>query len=145
VPHLTDSEISRLARGWRDNSFLAGARDHALSPDSPLIIDLLAAFDRIDAVFFGELDDGGLDGADAAGADLDEVELDSGSPTHGTTLKPQLINTALKAIRDGLAAAYARPILGRAEYIALIGPWRRALPLVDPAAKLLPPRTPTGD
>jgi hypothetical protein len=106
VPRLTEREIARLARGWRDNTFLAEARHRALSPDSPLVIDVLAAFDRVDAVFFDDLDDS----------------------SEGTL---PLVNTALKAIRDALAAAYARPVLTRAEYIALIGPWRRTLPSVD--------------
>jgi hypothetical protein len=114
VPRLTERQISRLAHGWRDNTFLAGARDHALSPDAPLIVDVLAAFDRADAVFFDDLGDDEPEGqvVDAA----------------GTALKPHLVNTALKAIRDALAAAYARPILSRAEYVALMGPWRCTFP-----------------
>lgn len=108
VPVLTEHEMARLAGGWRDNNFLAGARQHALSPDSPLIVEVLAAFDSIN-------DDP---------AELDPV----GSAPSGTTLKPHVVNIAGKAIRDAIAAAYARPILGRAEYIALIGPWRRAFP-----------------
>jgi hypothetical protein len=110
VPQLTDHEIARLANGWRDNSFLASARNRALSPTSPLIIEVLAAFDRVDAVFFDQLDDL----ADAANS--------------STGSAARTLNTALKAIRDALAAAYARPILRRAEYIALMGPWHRALP-----------------
>jgi len=108
VPQLTNYEIERLANGWRDNSFLASARNRALSPTSPLIIDVLAAFDRVDAVFFDQLDD--------------LADTSESAPTK------RMVNTALKAIRDSLAAAYARPILRRAEYIALIGPWHRALP-----------------
>jgi hypothetical protein len=108
VPVLTEHELARLAGGWRDNNFLAGAREHALSLDSPLIVEVLAAFDSID-------DDP---------ADLDRL----GSASSGTTLKPHVANIAGKAVRDAIAAAYARPILGRAEYLALIGPWRRAFP-----------------
>ena len=109
IPHLTDREIARLAHGWRDNRFIAGARHRALSPNSPLVIELLAAFDRVDTMFADDL------------ARLDDA-YDPYDP------KPHVVNTALKAIRDGLAAAYARPILRRGEYVALIGPWRRALP-----------------
>lgn len=114
VPRLTERQVSRLAHGWRDNTFLASARDHALSPDSPLIVDVLAAFDRIDAMFFDDLGD---DEAETQAIDVD-----------CSALKPHLVNTALKAVRDALAAAYARPILGRAEYVALIGPWRCTFP-----------------
>jgi hypothetical protein len=108
VPTLTENEMARLAGGWRDNNFLAGAREHALSPDSPLIVEVLAAFDSIDD---------------------DPASFDTlASASSNTTLKAHVANIAGKAIRDAIAAAYARPILGRAEYIALIGPWRRAFP-----------------
>lgn len=112
IPQLSDREIARLAHGWRDNRFIAGARHRALSPSSPLVIEVLAAFDRVDTMFAGDL------------AQLDDTydRYDPYDP------KPHVVNTALKAIRDGLAAAYARPILSRGEYVALIGPWRRALP-----------------
>jgi len=119
VPRLTDREFARLADGWRDNTFLAKARDHALSPNAPLVVEVLTAFERVDAILFDP-------------APLDAEQTDDGEPAvrHalGVALRPQLANSALKAIRDALAAAYARPILGRAEYIALIGPWRRLFP-----------------
>jgi len=104
---LSDYEIARLARSWRDNPYIATARARALSPDAPLILDVLSTFERIEAA------------ADPEAA---------GSTTVGTALKPHLTNLALKAIRDAIAAAYARPILRRAEYSALIGPWRRTFP-----------------
>ncbi len=109
VPQLTDREIARLAHGWRDNRFIAGARHHALSPNSPLVIEVLAAFDRLDAMFTDDLE-----------------RLDD--PFDPYDPEPHIVNTALKAIRDALAAAYARPVLSRGEYVALIGPWRRAIP-----------------
>ena len=40
-----------------------------------------------------------------------------------TAVKPQVVKHALKAVRDAVAAVYARPVLSRAEYPALIGPW----------------------
>lgn len=116
IPHLTEREIARLAHGWRDNRFVAVARHHALSPNSPLVIELLAAFDRVDTMFADDL------------ARLRD-------PYDPYDPKPHIVNTALKAIRDGLAAAYARPILRRGEYAALIGPWRRALPEPQPIGK----------
>jgi hypothetical protein len=109
IPQLSDREIARLAHGWRDNRFVAGARHRALSPNSPLVIEVLAAFDRVDAMFARDL-----------------AALEDPYDPHDP--EPHIVNTALKAIRDGLAAAYARPILRRGEYAALIGPWRRALP-----------------
>lgn len=111
IPHLSDREIARLAHGWRDNRFVAGARHRALSPTSPLVIELLAAFDRVDTMFANDL-----------------ARYDSYDRCDPYDPNPHIVNTALKAIRDGLAAAYARPILRRGEYVALIGPWRRALP-----------------
>lgn len=130
VPHLTDRELVRLARGWRDNIFLATARDHALSPDSPLIIDVLAAFDRIDAAFFDDLADG-EEQADGVAPDLPGI-FDTTEAT-----RPHHVMIALKAIRDAVAAAYAKPILGRAEYIALIGPWRCTFPADDTFGRIV--------
>jgi hypothetical protein len=94
VPQLTDREVTGLAHAWRDTTYLSLARDHALRPDSPLVIDVLAAFGRVDTVFDEELT------GDA-------------------------VTVALKAVRDALAAAYAKPVLARAEYAALMSPWRR--------------------
>lgn len=121
LPTLTEQQIARLARGWRDSAFLANARNRALSPDSPLIVEVLAAFDTLDVSDLSDLS-GGADSAAPAGAD-------PATPvTFGTALKPQIGNIAKRAIRDAMAAAYARPILGRADYVALIGPWRRTFP-----------------
>ena len=117
LPTLTEQQIARLAHGWRDSAFLAHACNRALSPDSPLIIEVLTAFDALDG--------GDADSAVPAGPDP-AVPV-----TFGTALKPQIGNIAKKAIRDAMAAAYARPILGRADYIALIGPWRRTFPADD--------------
>lgn len=118
IPHLSDRDIARLAHGWRDNRFIAGARHRALSPNSPLVIDLLTAFDRVDTMFADDL----------ARLDAAFDPHDPHDPHDPYDPKPHIVNTALKAVRDGLAAAYARPILRRGEYLALIGPWRRALP-----------------
>ena len=35
-----------------------------------------------------------------------------------------MVVVALKAVRDALAGAYARPVLSRAEHAALLRPWR---------------------
>jgi hypothetical protein len=121
VPYLTERETARLARGWRDNIFLAGARDHALSPGSPLIIDVLAMFDEVDVAFFAS------PGVGMAGDD-DDSGVDTAPAEVVTTALPAQVTLASKAIRDALAAAYAKPVLSRAEYVALIGPWRRTFP-----------------
>ena len=127
VPQLTDREMAGLAGAWRDTTPLASARDHALRPDTPLVVEVLAAFDRVDAVFDAELaaiDDWANDNSGSAGSDHEARIGDLFS----ATLKPQVLNTALKAVRDALAAAYARPVIRHAEYAGLIGPWRRVFP-----------------
>jgi hypothetical protein len=109
LPLLTSSDIACLAQGWRDTTFLHVARAHALGPDTPLVLEVLATFERVDRVFREEIsrDFLGDDGA-------------------ATAVKPQVVKHALHAVRDAIAAVYARPILSRAEYVALIRPWRRA-------------------
>jgi hypothetical protein len=109
LPHLTASDLASLAQGWRDTSFLHVARAHALSPDTPLVLEVLAKFEHLDRVFREELSHDFLS--------------DDGS---ATAVKPQVIKHARHAVRDAIAAVYARPILSRAEYSALIRPWQRA-------------------
>lgn len=144
VPHLSDREIARLARGWRDNLFLATARDHALDLDSPLILDVLVAFDRIDVAFADDLHADAYSEAfpDAAADALSDSASGSDS---ATAVRSQQMTIALKAIRDAVAAAYAKPILTRAEYIALMGPWRCTFG-TNPTSRALPPqRRPLAD
>lgn len=109
LPRLTGSDMACLAQGWRDTTFVHLARAHALGPDTPLVLEVLATFERVDRVFREELsrDFLGDDGA-------------------ATAVKPQVVKHALHAARDAIAAVYARPILSRAEYLALIRPWHRA-------------------
>jgi hypothetical protein len=113
LPRLTGRDMASLAQGWRDTTFLHVARAHALGPDSPLVLEVLATFDRVDEVFRDELSRG----------DLTDYLSDDGP---ATAVKPQVVKHALHAVRDAVAAVYARPILSRAEYLALIGPWHRA-------------------
>jgi hypothetical protein len=109
LPQLSISDMTCLAQGWRDTSFLHSARAHALGPDTPLVLEVLARFEHVDRFFRDELsrDFLGDDGA-------------------ATAVKPQVVKHALHAVRDAIAASYARPILSRAEYLALIKPWHRA-------------------
>ncbi|KPM54678.1 hypothetical protein CcI49_06935 [Frankia sp. CcI49] len=105
--HTTDSELVSLAALWRNSGQLASARDKALAPDSPLIVEVLAAFDALSAIYADDL----------TGAEF-------------VTLDPAITSTALRAMRDALAGAYAKPILNRSEYTALLRPWRTVYPRV---------------
>ena len=111
LPRLTGLDMACLAQGWRDTTFLRVARAHALRPDTPLVLEVLATFERVDQLFREELSRG------------DDFLSDDGA---ATAVKPQVVKHALHAVRDAVAAVYARPILSRAEYLALIGPWHRA-------------------
>jgi hypothetical protein len=104
--HASDTEIGHLAAIWRNTPRLAAARDKALSPDTPLVVEVLASFDALSAIYADDL----------AGVD-DYVTVD-----------PSITATALKAVRDAIAAAYAKPVLTRPEYTALIRPWRTVYP-----------------
>jgi hypothetical protein len=106
LAHIDDAHLEQLARGWRNTVGVAEARRRALSPDSPLVVDVLAAFDAVAALYADDLDGG-----------CDYVSVD-----------PNVASTALKAVRDAIAAAYARPILSRGEYSALIAAWRAVFP-----------------
>lgn len=99
LPHIADDDLPGLAAAWRNSVFVAEARARALQPDSPLIFDVLSAFDAVQDLWGDEL--AGLTDLDAA-----------------------MVSTALKAVRDGIAAAYARPVLSRGAYSALFRPWR---------------------
>ena len=109
LPQLTSRDVNCLAQGWRDTAFLHVARAHALGPDTPLVLEVLARFEHVDRFFREELsrDFLGDDGA-------------------ATAVKPQVVKHALHAVRDAIAAVYARPVLSRSEYVALIKPWHRA-------------------
>ena len=106
LPHVTDAQLPQLARGWRNTAYIADARAKALSPDSPLVLEVLACFEAVVALF-----------ADDLAGEADYVTV----PVNETS-------TALKAIRDAIAAAYARPVLSRGQYAALLRPWRDVFP-----------------
>lgn len=111
LAHIGDDHLVALADAWVNSPALSGARDRALSPDSPLVVEVLAAFDALGAVF-----------ADDLAGEADYVVVES-----AVTIR------ALKAVRDAIAAVYARPVLSKAEYTALLRPWRTvfATPTVD--------------
>ena len=106
LPHISDADLRRLAEGWHNTVFLAEARARALDPDSPLVLEVLAAFEAVQSLF------------------ADDV---SGEPDY-VDVEPEVAAVALKAIRDAIAAAYARPILSRAEHTALLAAWRTVFP-----------------
>lgn len=111
LAHISDDDLVRLADSWVNSPALAEARDKALSPDSPLVVEVLAAFDALTALFADDL---------VGEADYVVVEAE-------VTVR------ALKAVRDAIAAAYARPVLSRTEHAALLRPWRTvfATPSID--------------
>lgn len=104
LAHVCDEDLSRLAAGWLNTAYLADARAKALHPDCPLVLEVLAAFDAVQALF-----------ADDVAGEADGVD-------------PEVASVALKAIRDAIAGAYARPVLGRAEHQALLRAWRAVYP-----------------
>src|SRR3954463_15767373 len=87
LAHVSDADLPRLAKAWHNTVFLAEARARALSPDSPLVLEVLSAFEAVQALFADDL---------------------SGEEDY-LSVEPEVAAVALKAIRDAIAAAYARP------------------------------------
>jgi hypothetical protein len=106
LPHITDSDLERLGASWHNTVALAEARARALDPDSPLVLEVLAAFEAVQSLFADDLD-----------GEQDWLSVD-----------PEIATVALKAVRDAIAAAYARPILSRSEHSALMAAWRNVYP-----------------
>lgn len=113
LPCLADDELSELADAWHNTTLLSEARRRALEPESPLIVEVLACFDTVQALFADEIRG-------------DDVTL---------IIDPETTSLALKAVRDAIAAAYARPVLAAGEHAALLKAWRGVFPtdhIVDP-------------
>src|SRR3712207_2841510 len=121
LAHITDADLLALAEAWRNNAVVAEARAKALSPDSPLVVDVLAAFDAVSALF-----------ADDLRGEADYI-----------TVEPEVTIIALKAVRDAIAAAYAKPALSRHEFSALSRPWRAVYPVQTAAEPDLGPSSET--
>jgi hypothetical protein len=102
LAHVGDADLPRLAEAWNNNGAVADARDKALSPDSPLVLEALAAFEALSSLF----------------------EEDLAGEAAYVTVDPAVTSTALKAIRDAIAGAYAQPVLTRGEHALLMTPWR---------------------
>ena len=111
LAHISDQHLVDLADAWVNSPALSEARDRALSPESPLVVEVLAAFDALGALF-----------ADDLAGEASYVVVES-----SVTIR------ALKAVRDAIAAVYARPSLSKTEYASLLRPWRSvfATPTVD--------------
>lgn len=106
LPCISDLGLAELAAAWQNTSELAEARRHALEPESPLVFDALAAFETVQVIFAEEIRGG-------------EEYL---------TVEPEVASTALKAVRDAIAGAYARPAIAAAEHAALTRAWRVVYP-----------------
>jgi hypothetical protein len=106
LPHIGDNDLPKLARAWNNTVFVAEARSHALEPDCPLVLEVLAAFEAVQSLFADDLNG-------------DEPYV---------SVEPETASVALKAIRDAVAASYARPVLTRAEHAALMAAWRTVYP-----------------
>ncbi len=106
LAHITDEDLPRLADHWCNGPSLSVARERALAPDSPLVLEVLGAFESVAALFAEDL--------------LGEAAY--------LTVEPAVTVRALKAVRDAIAGAYARPVLRRAEHEALMRPWWAVYP-----------------
>ena len=106
LAHVGDDDLPVLARAWANTNAVAQARDRALSPDSPLVLEVLAAFEALASLFEDDL---------------------RGEAAY-VTVDPAVTITALKAVRDAIAAAYAKPVLSRSEHAMLMAPWRGVFP-----------------
>ena len=105
LAHLEDHHLVRLASGWTNSAAIADARDRALSPDSPLVLEALMAFEAVGEVFADDL----------AGAAW-------------ITLDPAVTSVALRTVRDAIAASYAAPVLTTDEQTLLMAPWLAVFP-----------------
>jgi hypothetical protein len=119
LPHIGDAELPVLAGLWRNTPYIAEARARALSPDSPLVIEVLSCFEALVALFDDDL---------AGEADYVTVDV-------------KVTSTALKAVRDAIAAVYAKPLLSHGEFQALMRPWRQVFPARGYAEPYLGPNS----
>lgn len=106
LPQVGDAELPRLAAHWDNTALLTRARAKALQPDSPLVLEVLSAFEALQALFADDLS----------------------SATDFVTVDAHVATVALKAMRDAIAGAYARPVLRRSEHRALLTAWRAVFP-----------------
>lgn len=118
LPSIDDDALRALAEGWSNPLPVAAARSAALTPDVPLVVEVLAAFDAVQALY-----------ADDLSGEADYVTVD-----------PATTSLALKAVRDAVAASYARPVLSRTQHRLLMAPWRSVFADAGPAEPDLGPQ-----
>jgi hypothetical protein len=118
LPSIDDGSLRALAAAWSNPVSVATARSAALTPDVPLVVEVLAAFDAMQALY-----------ADDISGEADYVTVD-----------PATTSLALKAVRDAIAGAYARPTLSRMQHRLLLGPWRSVFAGAGPAEPDLGPQ-----
>ena len=51
LPHIADADLTRLGGAWRNTVSVVEARQLALSPDAPLVVEVLTVFEVISALF----------------------------------------------------------------------------------------------
>ena len=111
LAHISDDDLPRLAEALGQQPVASPqARDRALSPDSPLVVEVLAAFDARERA-------------------VRRRPASARPPTSPST--PRVTTTALKAVRDAIAAVYARPVLSRSRVRRAAAPVARGLPDAD--------------
>ncbi len=118
LAHVRDADLAGLAGHWQDSAAVRQARAAALSPDSPLVLEVLGAFDAVGALF------------------ADDIRGEAAY----VTVRTEVAATALHAIRDAIAAAYAQPAITKAGYLALMQPWRAVYPTANVTEPDLGPR-----
>lgn len=101
IPLLGADDLYLLGEVWTNTTEVANARNRALDPDCPLVVDVLRTFDSISDTFRQTV------------ADADDT---------------QVAGAGLKALRDAVAGSFAKPALNRREYKVLMRPWRTAFP-----------------
>lgn len=101
IPLLGTDDLYLLGEVWANTAEVANARSRALGPECPLVVDVLRTFESISRSFHEPVAD---------------------------TEDPEQAGNGLKALRDAVAGAFARPSLTRREYKVLLRPWRTAFP-----------------
>jgi len=109
IPLLDVDDLRLLGESWSNTTEAAQARARALDPECPLVVDVLRTFESITTTFRDTV-----------------AESDC----------PELAGSGLKALRDAVAGAFARPSLPRRGHKVPLKPGRTAFPA---------PRLDTGD
>ena len=118
LAHVRDADLAGLAGQWQNSAAVREARAFALSPESPLVLEVLAAFDAVSTLF------------------ADDVRGEAAY----VTVRTEVTATALHAIRDAIAASYAQPVLTKVGHLALMQPWRSVYPTATVTEPDLGPR-----